>query len=41
MKIPFKAIDLSAEVFHDSSIASNRDRGVNGVAIRATWFPFR
>lgn len=41
IKIPFRAIDLSAEVFHDSSIATDRDRGVNGVAIRATWFPFR
>jgi hypothetical protein len=41
IKIPFRSIDLSAEVFHDSSIATKRDHGVNGVAIRATWFPFR
>jgi len=41
IKLPFRSIDLSAEVFHDSSVATKRDRGVNGVAIRATWFPFR
>lgn len=41
IKIPFRSIDLSAEVFHHSSMSTNYDRGVNGVAIRATWFPFR
>jgi len=41
LKIPFRTIDLSAEVFHESSIESNRDHGVNGLAVRATWFPFR
>jgi hypothetical protein len=41
IRIPLRSIDLSAEVFHDSSISSDKDRGVNGVAIRATWFPFR
>lgn len=41
LKIPFRKIDLSAEVFHESSISSRTDRGVNGVAIRAQWFPFR
>lgn len=41
IRLPFKSIDVSAEVFHDSSISSKGDRGVNGVAIRAQWFPFR
>lgn len=41
IKIPFRSIDISAEVFHDSSISTGRDRGVNGVALRAQWFPFR
>lgn len=40
-QLSFKRIDLSAEVFHDSSMASNKDRGVNGIGIRARWFPFR
>lgn len=40
-KLPFRAIDVSAECFHDSSMSSRRDRGVNGCAIRAQWFPFR
>lgn len=40
-RLPFRAIDVSLEAFHDSSIPSSRDRGVNGVAIRAQWFPFR
>lgn len=41
IRLPFKAIDLSAEVFHDSSMSSDKDRGVNGFALRAKWFPFR
>lgn len=41
LKLPFRTIDLSAEVFHESSVSSNKDRGVNGVAIKAQWFPFR
>lgn len=40
IKLPFRSIDVSAEVFHDSSIPSS-DRGVNGIALRAQWFPFR
>lgn len=39
--LPLRTIDLSAEVFHESSVSSKTDRGVNGVAIRARWFPFR
>lgn len=41
IKLPFRSIDVSAEIFHDSSMSSDRDRGVNGVALRAQWFPFR
>lgn len=41
IKIPFQSIDVMAEVFHESSIATNKDHGVNGIAIRARWFPFR
>lgn len=40
-QITFRQIDVAAEIFHDSSMATNRDRGVNGIAIRARWFPFR
>lgn len=40
-KLPFKKVDISAEVFHDSSMSSDKDRGVNGFAIKAKWFPFR
>lgn len=41
MKLPFRSIDISLEAFHDSSISSDRDRGVNGFAVKAQWFPFR
>lgn len=41
IRLPFRAIDVSAEIFHDSSMSSDRDRGVNGFAIKAQWFPFR
>lgn len=41
IKLPFRKIDLSAEIFHDSSMSSDTDRGVNGFALRARWFPFR
>lgn len=41
LRLPFRAIDVSLEAFHYSSIESNRDHGVNGVALRAQWFPFR
>lgn len=40
-QLSFRTIDISAEVFHDSSIRSNKDRGVNGIGIKARWFPFR
>lgn len=40
-ELSFRQVDLSAEIFHDSSIATSRDRGVNGIGLRARWFPFR
>jgi len=40
-QLKFRSVDLSAELFHDSSMKSDKDRGVNGVGIRARWFPFR
>ena len=40
-RLPFRAVDASLEAFHDSSLSSDKDRGVNGVAFRVQWFPFR
>jgi hypothetical protein len=31
---------LSAELFHESSIATGRDRGVNGGRISLRWYPW-
>lgn len=31
---------LSAELFHESSFATARDRGVNGARISLRWYPF-
>jgi hypothetical protein len=41
LQINFRSLDVSLEAFHDSSMSSNQDRGVNGLAIKARWFPFR
>lgn len=40
-QLQFRNLDVAIEAFHDSSMATQKDRGVNGVAIRARWFPFR
>jgi hypothetical protein len=40
IRMPFKSIDVSAEVFRDTSISMD-GQGVNGLALRAQWFPFR
>lgn len=42
-KLPFRKVDVYVDLyFHESSISSDKDRGVNGYpAIRAQWFPFR
>lgn len=31
---------LSAELYHESSLATGRDRGVNGARISLRWYPF-
>lgn len=31
---------LSAELFHESSLATGRDRGVNGARVSLRWYPF-
>jgi hypothetical protein len=42
-KLPFRKVDVYVDLyFHESSMSSKKDRGVNGYpAIRAQWFPFR
>lgn len=40
-QLSFHSVDVSLEAFHDSSISSNKDRGVNGGALRVRWYPFR
>ena len=34
-------IELSVEAFHQSSLATDIDRGFNGGMISAKWYPFR
>lgn len=40
-QIDFQHVSWSIEVQHTSSLATDRDRGVNSVQLRARWFPFR
>jgi hypothetical protein len=40
-RLPFRSMDVTLDAFHDSSMSSNKDRGVNGFALRVQWFPFR
>lgn len=39
--IDFRSVSLSLELSHVSSLATEDDRGVNAVQLRARWFPFR
>lgn len=39
--LEFQAVTLSLEVSHISSIATNKDRGVNALSLRLRWHPFR
>lgn len=39
--IDFRSVSLSLEVAHVSSLATNEDRGVNSLQLRARWYPFR
>jgi len=40
-QLDFQAVTMSLEVSHASSVATNTDRGVNAISLRAKWFPFR
>jgi hypothetical protein len=40
-QIDFRHVSWSIEIQHISSLATDRDRGVNSVQLRARWFPFR
>jgi hypothetical protein len=40
-QIEFKSVTLSLEAAHVSSLATNRDRGVNSIGLKARWYPFR
>jgi hypothetical protein len=41
LALPLKDITLSVEASHFSSLATDDDRGINAVSLRARWFPFR
>ena len=41
LELKFRKLDVALEAFHDSSMSSDGDRGVNGLALRARWYPFR
>lgn len=40
-QVELKTVTLSLQAEHTSSLATDGDRGVNGLAIKARWFPFR
>ena len=40
-ELRFSSVTLSLEGSHISSIATNQDRGINALSIRARWYPFR
>lgn len=40
-QVEFKSITLSLEASHVSSLATNKDRGVNAISFKARWYPFR
>ena len=40
-KLPFRSVDVTVGAYHQSSVSSKRDRGINGVFIDAQWFPVR
>lgn len=40
-QMDFNTIVLSFEASHTSSLATNEDRGINGISLKARWFPFR
>jgi hypothetical protein len=40
-ELRFSNLSLAIEGSHQSSLASGDDGGINSVAIRARWYPFR
>lgn len=40
-QIDFSSVTWRLEVSHVSSLATDKDRGVNSIKIGARWFPFR
>lgn len=40
-ELRFSSVTLALEAAHTSSIATNQDRGVNEINLRARWYPFR
>lgn len=40
-ELRFKSATFSIEATHTSSLATNADRGVNSIGIKARWYPFR
>lgn len=40
-QLQFPSVTLSFQAEHTSSLATTDDRGVNGLSIKARWFPFR
>jgi hypothetical protein len=40
-QIDFKSVTLSLEASHLSSFQTDTDRGINAIAIKARWYPFR
>lgn len=39
--IDFRSVSLSMELAHVSSLATDSDRGVNSLQLRARWYPLR
>ena len=40
-QVELQRVTFSVELSHISSLDTNKDRGVNSVAFKARWFPFR
>lgn len=40
-ELRLSSFTLSLEAAHDSSLDIDTDRGMNSIAIRARWYPFR
>jgi hypothetical protein len=40
-ELRFQSLTVALEASHTSSLATNSDRGINAISLRARWFPFR